>query len=107
MKHDHFSLARRRNTTALVIRLVVAILTTCLGSARTAGLKITRHMLRGEFACLLPPRRVALNIGLTALHVFTNFQPPRLPPEHAMRMQVSASATRCHPAPARPALPPA
>jgi len=105
MTYNHFSLASRRNTTALVMRLVVAILTTCLGAVRSAGLRITRHALRGEFACLLPPQRTALNIGLTALHIFTNFQPPQLLPEYVMRMQTRISPTQCCRAPARPAEP--
>ena len=107
MIHDDFSLASRRNTAALAVRFLHTLLTVWLGAVRSIGLKITRHLLCGEFACLLPPRRVVLNVGLTALHVFTNFQPPELLPEYAMRMQTSASATRCHPSPARAASPPA
>jgi len=105
MTRNHLSLAPRLNTTALVARFLRALLTTWLGAVRSAGLKITRHALHGELACLLPPRRTALNVELTALHIFTNFQPPQLLPEYVMRMQTVISATQCCRARARPAEP--
>jgi len=105
MTCNRFSLASRRNTTAFVVQFLRALLTTCLGAVRSAGLKITRHALRGEFSCLLPPGRAVLNVGLTALHIFTNFRPPHLLPEYAMRMQTRISTTQCCRPPARPAKP--
>jgi hypothetical protein len=84
MTRNHFSLASWRNTTALVVRFLHTLLTTCLGAVRSAGLKITRHALCGEF---------------------TNCQPSQLLPEYVMRIQAIISATQCCRAPARPGEP--
>ncbi|MBT7298141.1 MAG: hypothetical protein HN849_01440 [Victivallales bacterium] len=67
--------------------------TAWLVTAWTARSNIIRRLLvRGEFACLLPPPRTALRLALTTLNVADDFQPVEMPPPYAVERPVEMQA---------------
>ena len=110
MTCNQFSFAPR-STTALLTRLLLALLAMCLVTAWSVTSNIIRHLVRGEFACLLPPPRIAVRLALTTLNVADDLQPVEMPTpcaiERVVEMQAWVQKPGCYTAPASPALPPA
>ena len=53
---------------------------------------IIRHLVRGEFACLVPPPRTAFRLALTTLNVAEDLQPVEVPTPCAIKRVVEMQA---------------
>jgi hypothetical protein len=90
MSTMHSSPAPTRNNVSLVARLLRALLAACLATASGVATRVVRHLVRGEFACLLPRLGTAFRIALTTLNVADDFQPVEpLPPYVVERIAVT------------------
>ena len=103
MSTNRFSLAPRHSTASLVARLLRALLTACLVTAWGVATDTIRHLVRGEFACLLPHPRTAFRLALTTLNVADDLQPVEMPTpcaiERAVEMQACVQKSGCYIAP--------
>ena len=99
MTTNRFSLVPRRNTTALAVRLLAALLAASLATARAAGASTCDCIARGELLLLLRSPKKVCNICYLVLHMFISLQPPELYPEDPLAVQWGSSGVRCRKTP--------